>query len=164
MASLGVALLVFNNMTKPEYLKRKRLSLRILSNGKRKNSEKDFRAAVSTLIWTINCRLFESVSFLILAYTWVIFLIAAALEAFITLMISMRSGKRMKMFQITALVILGIIIVLSGFLYRWTSWLYRFDFFKYTSSSVLIFDEMYDGSEMKDIDTKLKVQMLAYEI
>jgi hypothetical protein len=64
----------------------------------------------------------------------------------------------MKMFQITALVILGIIIVLlSGFLIAGLLGYIDSDFFKYTSSSVLIFDEMYDGSEMKDIDTKLKV-------
>ena len=63
----------------------------------------------------------------------------------------------MKMFQITALVILGIIIVLlSGFLIAGLLGYIDSDFFKYTSSSVLIFDEMYDGSEMKDIDTKLK--------
>jgi hypothetical protein len=97
MASLGVALLVFNNMTKPEYLKKEETVVEDFKQWQaEKTQKKTFRAAVSTLIWTITIAAYFVISFLSNFWhiTWVIFLIAAALEAFITLMISMRSGGK----------------------------------------------------------------------
>lgn len=94
MVSIGVALLVFNSMTKPEYLKKEETVVEDFKQWQsEKTQKKTLRAAISTLIWTITVIVYFIVSFMTMKWyiTWVVFLIAAAIEAFITLIMSMRS-------------------------------------------------------------------------
>lgn len=97
MVSIGVALLVFNSLTKPEYLKKEETVVEDFKQWQsEKSQKKTLRAAISTLIWTITVIVYIIVSFATMKWylTWVIFLIAAAIEAFITLIMSLRSEAR----------------------------------------------------------------------
>lgn len=97
MVSIGVALLVFNSMTKPEYLKKEETVVEDFKQWQsEKSQKKTMRAAISTLIWLITIIIYIVVSFATMKWylTWVIFLLAAAVGAFITLIISIRSEAK----------------------------------------------------------------------
>jgi hypothetical protein len=134
MVSIGVALLVFNSMAKPKYLKKEETVVEDFKQWQaEKTQKKTFRAAVSTLIWTITVTVYFIISFLsdFWHITWVIFLIAAALEAFITLMISMRSREKNEGVSDNSTSNSWYHYHSSKRIsYRRTSWLYRFGFFQ----------------------------------
>ena len=96
MVAAATALIIYNNMTKPVYQKS---GDTIVEDFKQWNSEKDSdkasRRAISSAIWSITVVLYLVLSFSTGAWhiTWIMFLIAVAVENIITSVLTIKKEK-----------------------------------------------------------------------
>ena len=89
----ATGLLVYNNMTKPKYIKGSATMVeefREWQSGA--NDRKSMRRAISSALWTILVALYFIISFWTAAWhvTWILFLLGAAVEALINVFLTFR--------------------------------------------------------------------------
>ncbi|MCL2411158.1 MAG: DUF4097 domain-containing protein [Treponema sp.] len=94
MIAAATGLLIYNSMTKPKYTKSK--NTKVEESCERQSGEKDLkkmRSAISSALWSLIVAAYFVVSFITFAWhiTWVIFIIGAAIESLITLLMTMKS-------------------------------------------------------------------------
>ena len=93
MVAIATGLLIYNNMTKPTYLKEADTLVEEFKEWKSETSDRrKLRSAISSALWTIIVVLYLVVSFTTGAWhiSWIIFLIGAAIESFINVFTALR--------------------------------------------------------------------------
>jgi len=93
MIAVATGLLVYNSMTKPKY---NRVSDSMVEDFREWQSDtkhiKALRRAISAALWAVICALYFIISFWTFAWhlTWIIFIIGAAIEAFINIFFTLK--------------------------------------------------------------------------
>ena len=97
MVAVATGLLVYNNMTKPKYLKESDSMVEEFREWQSDMQEhKQMRSAISSALWSIIVVLYFVISFTTHAWhiTWVIFIAGVAIESLISLFFAMRNKRR----------------------------------------------------------------------
>ena len=93
MAAAATALLIYNSMAKPKYIKADDTVVEEFKEWK-ENSKRNKKAynAISSALWVLTVAVYLAVSFLTMAWhiTWIIFLIAAAVDSIIKAVFDLR--------------------------------------------------------------------------
>ena len=90
MVAIATGLLIYNNMTKPEYYKDEDSMVEDFKEWQSESHERrQMRNAIDSALWSIIFALYFIISFSTGAWhiTWVIFLIGAAIESLISIFI-----------------------------------------------------------------------------
>jgi len=92
----ATGLLVYNNMTKPKYIKRQDSMVEEFREWQ--SDEKDrktFRKALSSALWSIIVAAYLIISFVTWAWpiTWIIFIIGAVIESLMNVFFALKRGK-----------------------------------------------------------------------
>lgn len=88
MCGLATCALVYNHSSRPRYLKKDNTMVEEFKEWKNSSTnEKQVLSSIKSIVWlmTIVIYIFVSFSFGIWSYSWIIFLIGAAIEKFLTL-------------------------------------------------------------------------------
>jgi hypothetical protein len=93
MVACAVGLLIYNNMTKPRYIRRSNTvveEFREWQSGVQ--DRKSLRRAISAALWSVLLAIYFIISFWTDAWhiTWVIFVIGASIEAFINVILTLK--------------------------------------------------------------------------
>jgi len=92
----ATGLLVYNNMTKPKYIKRQDSMVEEFREWQSDEKDrKSFRKALSSALWSIIVATYLIISFATWAWpiTWIIFIIGAVIESLLNVFFSMKRGK-----------------------------------------------------------------------
>jgi len=84
----ATGILVYNNMTKPKYIRKEDTMVEEFREWQSEKSDrKTLRRAISMALWSVTVALYFVISFTTTAWhiTWVVFVVAAAAEAFINI-------------------------------------------------------------------------------
>ena len=96
LIAAATGILVYNNMTKPKYLKESDSVVEDFREWQYETHDRRrFRGALSTALWTLAIALFIIISFTTGAWhiTWIIFVLAALCESFISIFFSISNPK-----------------------------------------------------------------------
>lgn len=88
MVAAATGLIIYNNMTKPRYIRTEDTMVEEFKEWQSEKTEKrSLRRAISAALWSITVALYFIISFSTWAWpsTWIIFIIAAAIEAVINI-------------------------------------------------------------------------------
>jgi len=96
MIAVATGLLIYNNMTKPKYLKESDTMVEEFREWQSDTQErKQMRSAISSALWALIVALYFIISFITHAWhiTWVIFIIGVVLESLISIFFTMRNKR-----------------------------------------------------------------------
>lgn len=88
MVAAATGLIVYNNMTKPKYVRTQDTMVEDFKEWQSdRNDKRSLRRSISAALWSVICALYFIISFTTMAWhiTWVIFIIGGAVEAFISI-------------------------------------------------------------------------------
>lgn len=97
LIAIGVGLQVYNQMTKPRYIKRDETVVEEFKQWKSETTrETTIRRSMSSILWLVIVIVYLLYSFFLgaWAYSWILFLIGALLEAIIRLCFQIFGGKK----------------------------------------------------------------------
>lgn len=103
--AIGVGLLIYNSMVKPQFIKDKEESDEdesiideFLEFKEESREHKKMRGALSTALWSLITVIYFIVSFATMAWhlTWLIFIVGCGIEALLTLFLSIAHNRRKK--------------------------------------------------------------------
>ncbi len=95
--AVGVALLIFNNMTKPKYIKDDESFVEAFREWQIENKQqKSLRSAISTILWPLIVIAYFVLSFGFGQWhiSWLVFIIGACLEGVISLIFQLKTGDK----------------------------------------------------------------------
>jgi len=96
MIAVATGLLIYNSMTKPKYHSSPDTMVEEFREWQSDDKDrKALRKAISSALWSITVALYLIISFMTFAWhvTWIIFIIAAAVESLINILYAVKKGK-----------------------------------------------------------------------